>query len=74
MLTTYKVELKPTEQQAWMIDQHIGGSRWAYNLFLDINKQRYECGYYYLNAYAFSKWFNHEFLPGTENVDWVKDL
>lgn len=74
MLTTYKVELKPTEQQAWMIDQHIGGSRWAYNLFLDINKQRYECGYYYLSAYAFSKWFNHEFLPNNENDSWIKTL
>ncbi|GAW98107.1 helix-turn-helix domain protein [Secundilactobacillus mixtipabuli] len=42
MLLTYKVEIEPTEKQAWQIDCHIGGSRWAYNLFLDINRQRYE--------------------------------
>ncbi|WP_235995507.1 helix-turn-helix domain-containing protein, partial [Secundilactobacillus yichangensis] len=54
MLLTYKVEIKPTEKQAWQIDCHIGGSRWAYNLFLDINRQRYECGYHYMGAYEFS--------------------
>ncbi|WP_235995470.1 helix-turn-helix domain-containing protein, partial [Secundilactobacillus yichangensis] len=62
MLLTYKVEIKPTEKQAWQIDSHISGSRWAYNLFLDINQQRYECGYHYMGAYEFSKWFNHEYL------------
>ncbi|GAW98328.1 RNA-guided endonuclease InsQ/TnpB family protein [Secundilactobacillus mixtipabuli] len=74
MLLTYKVEIKPTEKQAWQIDSHISGSRWAYNLFLDINQQRYERGYYYLNAYAFSKWFNHDYLEVNPDDLWIKDL
>jgi len=74
MLLTYKVEIKLTEKQAWQIDCHIGGSRWAYNLFLDINRQRYEMGYCYLNAYAFSKWFNHEYLEANPDDRWIKDL
>lgn len=73
-LRTYKVELKPTDYQAWLIDKHIGGSRWAYNLFLDINKQRYEDGYHYMGAYEFSKWFNHEYLKYNPNDNWVKEL
>ncbi|NLR18346.1 transposase [Lactobacillus sp. LC28-10] len=74
MLLTYKVEIKPTKKQAWQIDSHISGSRWAYNLFLDINRQRYECGYHYRGAYEFGKWFNHEYLEGNPDDLWVKDL
>ena len=74
MLTTYKVEINPTKYQAWLIDKHIGGSRWAYNLFLDINKQRYEDGYWYMGAYEFSKWFNHEYLKNNPNDLWIKEL
>lgn len=74
ILITYKVEIKPTKYQTWLIDKHIGGSRWAYNLFLDINKQRYEDGYWYMGAYEFSKWFNHEYLKDNPNDLWIKDL
>ena len=74
MLTTYKIELKLTDNQKWLIDKHIGGSRWAYNLFLDINKQRYEDGYWYMGAYEFSKWFNNDYLPANSDDLWVKEL
>ncbi|WP_235995137.1 RNA-guided endonuclease InsQ/TnpB family protein, partial [Secundilactobacillus yichangensis] len=74
MLLTCKVEITPTEKQAWLIDCHIGGSRWAYNLFLDINRQRYECGYHYMGAYEFSKWFNHEYFEANPDDIWIKDL
>ncbi|MFC6255314.1 RNA-guided endonuclease InsQ/TnpB family protein [Secundilactobacillus hailunensis] len=74
MLITYKVELKPTDKQAWLIDQQISGSRWAYNLFLDINRQRYECGYHYMSAYEFSRWFNHDYLDVNPDDQWIKEL
>lgn len=74
MLITYKIEIKLTKNQKWLIDSHIGGSRWAYNLFLDINKQRYEDGYWYMGAYEFSKWFNNDYLPTNPNDLWVKEL
>lgn len=74
MLLTYKVEIKPTLGQAILIDQHISGSRWAYNLFLDINQQRYQDGYHYMGAYEFSKWFNNAYLKYNEDDLWVKKL
>ena len=74
MLTTYKVEINPTSQQAWLIDRHISAIRWAYNLFLDINKQRYEDGYHYMSAYEFSKWFNHDYLDFNPDDNWIKQL
>ena len=74
MLTSYKVEINPTSQQAWLIDRHISASRWAYNLFLDINKQRYEDGYHYMSAYEFSKWFNHDYLDFNPDDNWIKQL
>lgn len=74
MLTTYKVEIKPTAYQVWLLNRHIGGSRWAYNLFLEMNKRRYEDGYHYMGAYEFSKWFNHEYLAANLEDDWIKEL
>lgn len=72
MLTTYKIELKPTCNQAWLFDCCAGASRWAYNLFLDINKQRYQDGYWYMDAYEFSKWFNNEYLKENPDDAWIK--
>lgn len=74
MLNTYKVEIKPTAKQTWLIDSHISGCCLAYNLFLDINKQRYEQDYYYLDAYAFNEWFNHEYLEANPDDMWIKNL
>lgn len=74
MLITYKTEIEPTDTQAWMIDRHIGASRWAYNLFLDINQQRYETGYHYMNAYEFSKWFNSVYLDVNPDDKWIKEI
>lgn len=74
MLITYQTEIKPAENQAWLIDRHIGASRWAYNLFLDINQQRHEMGYYYMNAYTFSKWFNNDYLEANPDDSWITDM
>lgn len=74
MLITYKVEINPTNNQQWLLDRHIGGSRWAYNLFLDMNKRRYQDGYHYMGAYEFSKWFNTEYLEANPDDMWIKDL
>ncbi|PTM21173.1 transposase, partial [Lactobacillus sp. PFC-70] len=74
MLNTYKVEIKPTNYQIWLLNRHIGGSRWAYNLFLEMNQRRYEDGYHYMNAYEFSRWFNHDYLQANPEDDWIKEL
>ncbi|WP_243673946.1 helix-turn-helix domain-containing protein [Lentilactobacillus kisonensis] len=72
-LITYKIEIKPTNEQAYLIDRHIGGSRWAYNLFLEMNQKRYQDGYWYMGAYEFAKWFNNEYLPANPDDLWIKD-
>jgi len=74
MLITYKVEIKPSSYQMWLINRHIGGSRWAYNLFLEMNKRRYEDGYHYMGAYEFSAWFNQDYLASNPDDNWIKDL
>ena len=74
MLITYRVEIKPTSSQEWLLNWQIGGSRWAYNLFLEMNKLRYEDGYHYMGAYEFSKWFNREYLATNPDDGWIKEL
>lgn len=72
-LITYKIEIKPTKEQAYLIDRHIGVSRWAYNFFLEMNHQRYQDGYWYMGAYEFAKWFNNEYLLTNPDDLWIKD-
>lgn len=76
MLRTYKIELKPTKKQKYIFDDYIGVSRWAYNKFLDINFNNYKKSkgkVKYMSAYAFSKWFNNEYLKDNPNDIWIKD-
>ncbi|KJW12721.1 RNA-guided endonuclease InsQ/TnpB family protein [Levilactobacillus spicheri] len=74
MLITYKVEIKPTSFQTWQINRQIGASRWAYNLFLEMNRLRYEDGYHYMGAYEFSRWFNQDYLDANPDDQWIKEL
>lgn len=73
MLATFKTEIYADDKQAFKLDSAIGASRWAYNLFLDINKQRYEDDYRYLSANQFSKWFNHNWIKYNPGDNWVTD-
>lgn len=42
MLKTYKIEIKPTENQKTKINQTIGVCRFIYNFYLGKNKEIYE--------------------------------
>lgn len=74
MLRSYKTEIKPTEEQTFIIRKTMGVGRYVYNLFLDINKQRYETDYWYMNAYTFSKWLNNQYLADNPKEMWIKSV
>jgi putative transposase len=74
LLKAYKTEINPTEQQIFIIRKTMGTGRYVYNLFLSINRWRYECGYCYLNAYAFSKWLNNTYLKENTKEMWIKSV
>lgn len=74
LLKAYKTEINPTKEQIFIIRKTMGVGRYVYNLFLDINKQRHETDYYYLNAYAFSKWLNTVYLKENPTEMWIKSV
>ncbi|SFG65263.1 RNA-guided endonuclease InsQ/TnpB family protein [Sporolactobacillus nakayamae] len=74
MLKAYKTELKPNEEQLFIIRKTMGVGRYVYNLFLDVNRQRYETDYWYMNAYAFSKWLNNDYLEANPTEMWIKSV
>lgn len=74
MITAYKTEIKPNPKQIEMIHRTLGSCRYVYNLFIRINRLRYQQGLKYQNAYQFSKWFNHVYLPSNPDKHWLKHV
>jgi len=74
MLTAYKVELNPTDQQKIKMAQTFGVCRFVYNLYLNHNKEIYEADKKFISGYDFSKWLNNEFIPSTPSYQWIKDV
>ncbi|MCI1858678.1 MAG: transposase [Sporolactobacillus sp.] len=74
MLKAYQTEIKPTEQQIFIIRNTMGVGRYLYNLFLFTNHWRYVCGLPYWSAYTFSKWLNHEYLDEHPTKCWIKSV
>jgi transposase, IS605 OrfB family, central region len=72
---TYKLELKLNKEQQKLINSYIGVSRWVYNKFLEINNNNYDknADIKYMDAYAFSKWFNNEYLKQHPKDLWIKE-
>lgn len=73
MLKAFKVEIKPTKEQANRINQSIGVVRFIYNLFISHNKKRHEDGKSFMGANDFSKWLNNSFIPENPEYIWVKE-
>ena len=74
MLKGFKTEINPTQEQREKINRTIGTCRYVYNLFLGYNKERHLRGQEYLNAYAFSKWLNNEYVPENPDKSWIKEV
>ncbi len=72
MLKTYKIEIKPTEEQKQKIDQNIGVCRFIYNFYISENQRRYNQGEKFMSANEFSKWLNNDFIPNNKSYLWIK--
>ena len=73
MLTGYKTEIKPTDEQRNVIDRTIGTCRYIFNFYLDHNKEVYESEKRFMSGVEFSKWLNNEYLPVHPELSWVKE-
>lgn len=74
MITSYKTEINPTEEQKILINKTIGTCRFVYNFFISHNKEIYEKEKRFVTGYDFSKWLNNNFLPNNKEYSWIKDV
>lgn len=74
MLKTYKIEIKPTEEQRNKINQTIGVCRFIYNFYISKNEEIYGRTKKFMSANNFSKWLNNEFLPSNPTYSWIKNV
>ncbi|MBQ6968950.1 MAG: helix-turn-helix domain-containing protein, partial [Synergistaceae bacterium] len=72
---TYKVELKPTSEQAQIIEQTMGVCRYVYNMFIGTNRDNYRNGSQsYMSGYDFSKWLNNEYRKSNPDKLWIWEV
>lgn len=74
MLKTYKIEIKPSEEQRNKINQTIGVCRFIYNFYISKNEEIYGRTKKFMSANNFSKWLNNEFLPSNPTYSWIKNV
>ena len=74
MLKTYKIEIKPTEEQIIKINKTIGVCRFIYNFYIAHNQQVYQNGGKFVSGMSFSKWLNNDFIPNNQNYSWIKEV
>lgn len=74
MLKSYKIEIKPTEEQINKINQTIGVCRFIYNFYIAHNKEIYQNSGKFISGMSFSKWLNNEFIPNNQSYLWIKDV
>lgn len=71
---SYKIEIKPTNEQIDKINKTIGTCRFIYNLYITKNKEIYKSDKKFMSANDFSKWMNNEFIPNNESYSWIKEV
>lgn len=74
MLKTYKIEIKPTEEQIIKINKTIGVCRFIYNFYIAHNQQVYQNDGKFVSGMSFSKWLNNDFIPNNKNYSWIKEV
>ena len=74
MYKALKIELKLTNEQKIKVCQTIGTERFIYNEYIKYNQEQYELGNKFVNAYKFSKYINHIYLPNNPDKKWIKDV
>ena len=74
MLKSYKIEIKPTEEQINKINQTIGVCRFIYNFYIAHNQEIYKKEGKFVSGMSFSKWLNNDFIPNNKNYLWIKEV
>lgn len=74
MLKSYKIEIKPTEEQINKINQTIGVCRFIYNFYIAHNQEVYQNSGKFVSGMSFSKWLNNEFIPNNQSYLWIKEV
>ena len=74
MLKSYKIEIKPTEEQINKINQTIGVCRFIYNFYIAHNQEVYQNSGKFVSGMSFSKWLNNDFIPNNQNYLWIKEV
>lgn len=74
MLKSYKIEIKPTEEQINKINQTIGVCRFIYNFYIAHNQEIYKNEGSFVSGMTFSKWLNNNFIPNNQDYLWIKDV
>ena len=68
-MRSYRTEVKLNKEQERLYKLCIAAQRTIWNLFIEENDKSEK----YINNYAFSKWFNNEYLPTHEAMHWLKE-
>ena len=74
MLKSYKIEIKPTNEQILKINKTIGVCKFVYNFYISKNKEIYELTKKFMSANDFSKWINNDFVPNNPSYSWIKEV
>jgi len=73
-MKSYKTEIQLNKNQIIQFYKTIGVCRFIYNLFIDINKERYEYDQPFIDGYKFSKWLNNVYLLQNPDKEWIKEV
>ena len=73
MIKAFKTEIKPTPEQANKINQTVGVCRYLYNLYIQINQERYKQGLPFMSANDFDKWINNVHSK-QQGFEWIKSV
>jgi len=73
-MKSYKTEIQLNKNQIIQLYKAIGVCRFVYNLFIDVNKERYEYDQPFMDGYKFSKWLNNVYLPQNPDKEWIKEV
>ena len=74
MFKGFKTELMPTPEQKGIILRTIGVCRFIYNLYISVNRERYEQGKPFMSGMTFSVWLNNEYISANPDKLWIKQV
>ena len=74
MITSYKTEINPNNEQIKEIEKTINACRSVYNKFIEVNQLRHKNKMKFLGYMKFSVWYNNEFIPNNPDKKWTKEV